>query len=190
MLRGGVLAFVSAFVLACGGPPPDTPSAVIALSPATICEGDAHRTEITIDGRSSSRHLSLVPLPPEDASSAMGDAGPSLLFAWSISGAEHTITDGTLSSDLLHVTSAGDRPLHVQLTVTNRVGGTATSLRTVSITSPTRWGSCSADSACEGGRCDVATHTCVPTETCHTDADCAPCFVCDATAGGCVPRTM
>src|SRR4051812_5533057 len=60
------IVLVSLLALACGGPPADTPSAVILFSPDTICEGDAHHATVMLDGTMSSRHLSLVPLPPED----------------------------------------------------------------------------------------------------------------------------
>ncbi len=200
MFRRGSMAFVSLYALACGGPPADTPSAVILLTPDTICQGDAHRTSVTIDGTMSSRHLSLVPLPPEDTSfDPDGAMAAPIEYAWSLDGDEHTITGGSLTSSTITVTAAGDRPLHISLTTRNRVGGTATSLRTLPITVPTTWPRhCSSDAACPGGACRVddaggadagpSSGTCVGAH-CSADRNCAPCFVCDTTQMTCVPRT-
>lgn len=192
MFRRGVLAGImaSCALVACEGPPPDVPSAVIHFSPETVCQGDAHRTEVTLDGTMSSRHLSLVPLPPEDSAFPDGATVAPLAFRWTLEGDEHVITDGSTTSSLLTVTVAGDRPLHVSLTTTNLVGGTATSLRTLPITVPTTWPArCRADGDCEGGACDVASGACVGTVHCTTDATCDPCFVCEAASSTCVPRS-
>ena len=173
--------FVSFLLLARGGPPPDPPSAVVSLSPATICEGDGHHTEVLLDGSMSSVHLTLVPVMP-----APGEAP--LQFSWSLSGATPVITAGTLTSDALAVTTAGDRPLHVTLTVTNGVGGTATTLRTISITPLTRT-RCSLDADCAPGVCAVDLRTCIPDHSCSSDDDCEPCFSCEAASSRCLPRT-
>ncbi len=189
MFRRGPVVLVSLLGLACGGPPADTPSAVILFSPETLCQGDAHRTPITLDGRMSSRHLSLVPLPPEDTAYPDGATVVPLAFAWRLDGDAHTVTAGSLTTSTLTVTAAGERPLHVSLTTTNLAGGTATSLRTLPITLPETWPRrCSSDAACPGGACDASTSACVPNVRCSTDAMCAPCFVCDTAQMGCVPR--
>lgn len=189
MFRRGLFAFVSVLLLACGGPPPDTPSAVILLTPETICQGDAMTTPVLLDGTMSSRHLSLVPLPPEDTSYPDGAMVVPLQFAWTLEGDAHVVTRGSLSTSTLTILAAGDRPLHVRLTTTNLAGGTATSLRTLSITLPTRWPTrCTADAACPGGACDTTAGTCVGSVHCTSSATCDPCFVCDATSMTCMPR--
>ncbi len=177
----GRVVLVSLLLLACGGPPPDPPSAVVALSPATLCEGDAHHTEVLLDGSNSSVHLTLVPVAPDP------DEAP-LRFAWTLSGAAAVITAGTLTSDALAVTSPGDRPLHVALTVTNGAGGTATTLRTVSITPAVRE-RCTADSDCTSGVCAVEVASCIPNHSCDDDGDCEACFACDVPTSRCLPRT-
>jgi hypothetical protein len=180
---------VLACAAACGGPPADTPSAVILLTPETVCEGDANATSILLDGRMSSRHLSLVPLPPEDTSYPDGAMPVPLTFAWHLEGDAYQITNGSLTGSTVTVTVAGERPLHVSLTTTNLAGGTATSLRTLPITVPETWPRrCTMDAQCPGGACDVATNACVGTLHCATSANCPPCFVCDATPMTCVPR--
>lgn len=203
MNRRGPLVLVwvlvpSAWALACGGPPPDTPSAVILFSPETICQGDAHRTTVALDGTMSSRHLALIPLPPEDTAYPDGATVAPLAYQWTLEGDEHTIVSGSLTAPTLSITALGDRPLHVTLTTTNLVGGSATSLRTLPITVPTTWPRhCSSDAACPGGACaliDAATGdaggsgVCVGTAHCTTDATCDPCFVCDPMQMACVPR--
>lgn len=168
-------------LIACGGPPPDPPSAVVALSPATICEGDGHHTEVLLDGSDSSVHLTLVPVAPDPDE-------PPLRFSWVLSGADFVITAGSLTSDLLAVTSAGDRPLHAALTVTNGVGGVATTLRTVSIT-PFERERCSDDSDCSAGVCATDVEACIPDHACDDDGDCAACFACETSTSRCLPRT-
>lgn len=170
-------------MLGCAGPGPDEPSAVIELLPETICLDDAHRTEVLLDGRGSSAHLALVPVAPEP-----GD--PPLRFSWALSGAEHRVVTGALDADRLVVTSVGDRPLHVELSVTNGAGGVAHHLRTLSITLPrvvvcTAGGAstCAVDEVCatDLGRC-------IPAHDCRSDGDCETCTVCELPAGRCVPR--
>ena len=168
----------------CAGPGPDEPSAVIELAPETICIGDAHRTEVVLDGRGSSSHLALVPVPPEPGE-------PPLRFAWTLSGAEHRIVSGALDAGQLVVTSAGDRPLHVELSVTNGVGGVAHHLRTLSLTLA-REVPCTVASlsACATGEtCAADLGVCIPAHDCRSDSDCETCTVCELPAGRCVPRS-
>jgi hypothetical protein len=175
------VALLSSLLFACSGPPPDPPSAVVALSPATICEGDGHHTEIILDGSGSSAQLTLVPVPPEPGE-------PPLRFAWTLSGAAFEVVAGDLTSDVVVLTSAGDRPLHASLTVTNGSGGIATTLRTVSIT-PYERDRCSDDSDCDAGVCAVDLGSCIPAHTCEDDDDCDACFACDTASSRCLPRT-
>lgn len=181
MDRRGLAAFLSCLV-GCAGPGPDEPSAVIDLVPETVCEGDGHTTEILIDGRASSAHLALVPVPP-----APGDAP--LVFSWRLSGGETRVVSGGLDRDRLVVTTDGDRPLHVSLSVTNGEGGVAEHVRTLSITLPTRT-ECTAPSTCgEGETCALDLGVCIPAHDCASDDDCEPCTVCETPAGRCVPRS-
>ena len=168
--------------LGCAGRGPDSPSAVIELVPETICLGDAHATEVLLDGRASSSRLTLVPVPPEPGE-------PPLVFAWTLTGAEHRIVSGTLDADRLVVTSAGDRPLHVELAVTNGAGGVARHLRTLSVTLP-RVVSCTDASACGPGEtCATDLGVCVAEHGCRSDDDCETCTTCEVAAGRCVPRS-
>ncbi|MBX3268783.1 MAG: hypothetical protein KF729_00895 [Sandaracinaceae bacterium] len=121
-----VLGAVLGCALGCAGPPPHPPTAVIDVSPATLCAGDDYRTVLSISGARSSADLSLLPAPPEPG------AAP-LAFAWALEGAAHVVVAGSRSAPQLSVTSAGDRPLHVVLTVRDDEGGEATSLRTVAL---------------------------------------------------------
>jgi len=198
MFRRGPLAIATVWVLACGGPPADQPSAVILFSPETICRGDAHRTTVMLDGTMSSRHLSLIPLPPEDTAYPDGASVAPISYAWTLEGDEHVVVGGSLTSSTLSITAAGDRPLHVTLTTTNLAGGSATSLRTLPITVPTTWPRhCTSDAACPGGSCLVidgaladagGSGVCVGSVHCTSDTACDPCFVCDPTQMACVPR--
>jgi hypothetical protein len=183
------MLLIGSLALACGGPPADTPSAVILVSPDTVCQGDAHRTRILLDGRMSSRHLTLVPVPPEDTSYPDGAMVTPLTFAWHLDGDEHVVTSGSLTDSALEITVLGERPLHVTLTTTNLAGGSATSLRTLPITLPTDWPRrCTIDAPCPGGACDTAASACVATVHCANDSGCDPCFVCDAATSLCTPR--
>lgn len=179
---GGTCALVCGWlaVLGCAEPGPDTPSAVIELVPETICMGDGHATEVLLDGRASSSHLALVPVPPEP-----GDAP--LRFAWSLGGAQHRVVSGALDADRLVVTSAGDRPLHVELAVTNGAGGVARHLRTLSITLP-RVTACTDASACAIDQiCATDLGVCIAAHDCRSDDDCETCTTCDVAGGRCVP---
>lgn len=123
-----VAAVVVAIVAACGAPPPDSPSAVIRIDPEHVCEGDGYATEIAISGRESAPRLSLVPVPP-------GPDDPPLTYAWSFSGGSILILEGDLDDPELRIATAGDRPVHVELTVGNGEGE-ATVVRTIGITVP------------------------------------------------------
>jgi hypothetical protein len=112
---------------ACGSGPSDPPMAVIQASPAAICEGDDYQTVIGLDGRRSTSGLVLLPGPPDP------DEEP-LEFRWRLEGADHRIESGSLRAPALGVSTAGDRPLHVWLTVRNGAGEEATALATVALT--------------------------------------------------------
>jgi hypothetical protein len=166
-----------ALCAACAAPPAAPPTAVIDAAPSSICEGDAFTTPIDISGVRSSARLSLVPSPPDP------DAPP-LSYAWLIEGADFTILSGALDQAELSVVTAGDRPLHVTLTVTNGDGGEATSLRTVGLVLPVPT---PCDTGCdEGFECveHQGERICAP--ACASDDECG-CFVCDVALGRCVP---
>lgn len=119
---------VSIAVLCCGcaAPPVHPPTAVIEVEPPVLCVGDDHRTTVTFSGARSSDHLSLMPSPP-------GPDAPPLEFSWVLEGAQHVVVGGDLTSPEISVTTAGDRPLHAELTVVDADGGEATSLRSLAI---------------------------------------------------------
>jgi hypothetical protein len=119
-------ALVLLLALGCAGPPPHPPTAVIDTTPDTVCRGDAFATVIELSGARSSASLSLIPAPPDPSA-------PPLEFEWLLDGAEHAVVAGSLTSPRLAVTTAGDRPLHVTLTVFDADGGDATSLVTVGL---------------------------------------------------------
>jgi len=114
------------FSCACAGPPPAPPTALIELTPTSICRDDGHATIIQISGSRSASGISLVPSPPDPGA-------PPLEFTWQIDGPEHAVIDGSTLSPALSVTTLGDRPMHVTLTVMNADGGEATSVRTLGI---------------------------------------------------------
>lgn len=120
-----VVILVSLCVDGCGAPPPDPPTAVIQANPETICLGDNHQTQITLNAHESAPRLALVPLPSED--------DDVLLYDWTMSGAAYEVIEGTLTGPELVVTTVGDRPLHVRLTVTNSEGGEARSLKSINV---------------------------------------------------------
>jgi hypothetical protein len=140
------------FVLfaACSGPPPPPPSAIISITPGSVCVGDGFHTQVHVDSRGSSAELTLVAAP------ASPDAG-TLLYDWSFSGAvckglptdpkpcDVVIDPGSVdalgninNSDVL-LTMLGDRPVFVTLAVTisfadGTTGGGATSQTVIPIT--------------------------------------------------------
>ncbi len=124
MRRGFVVVLIA---IACGSPPPSAPSAVIVMSPTSVCVGDAFTTPIHLDGTSSAQSLTLVYARPDPNA-------PPLSYTWSFEGAAMQFDDGNAHSDTLTVRSAGDRPLHVTLEVRNSLGGITDALATLSIT--------------------------------------------------------
>lgn len=120
-----VVILVSLCVVGCGAPPPDPPTAVIQADPETICLGDNYQTRITLNALESAPRLALVPLPQGD--------DDTLLYDWTMSGAAYELVEGTLTAPELVVTTAGDRPLHVRLMVTNSEGGEARSLKSINV---------------------------------------------------------
>ena len=125
------------WALCCNGPPPGAPSPVIVATPITVCLGDAYKTPITLDGTQSSPTLTLVPAPP-------APNAPPLKFLWTLTGAAYRIADGgTLTSEKLTVTTAGDHPLQVDLNVQNtQSGGSDDSTTTIAVTLPNDAGAC------------------------------------------------
>jgi hypothetical protein len=149
----------------CGAPPPAPPTAVVRAEPATVCLDDDHRTRVLLSAADSSTGLVLVPTPSDS------DA---LSFSWAFSGAEHhELGRDPRAVDVL-VTSKADRPLHVELTVENEGGGSATSLFSLPVTIPQRCEACASGETCLAGAC-------VPERACDGDADCGdPCAYCIA----------
>ncbi len=123
-------------VLACGqGPPAPAPSAVINAMPTAVCAGDNFMTPIALDAKGSAAHLTLVYVPPPPGS-------PPLRYHWAFSGSATMVTAGDVNSDSVTVTMAGDRPLHVALTVSNSEGGSTTTTTTIDITPLDSSGNC------------------------------------------------
>jgi hypothetical protein len=133
----GLAAGATLWGTACSGPPPGAPSPVIVATPTTVCLGDGYKTPITLDGTQSSPELTLVPLP------AVRNPVP-LKFLWTLTGSAYRIAEGgSLTSDKLSVTIAGDQPLQVDLNVQNaQSGGSADSTTTISVTLPNDAGVC------------------------------------------------
>jgi hypothetical protein len=176
-VRSAAIIFL-ALSLGCGAPPSPPPTAVIDASPSAICQGDAFETPIEISGARSAVQLSLVPSPP--------DPSVPLEYTWELEGAEHMILEGALENAELTIATAGDRPLHVALTVTDEEGGRARTVRTIGLV-------IASASSCEAG-CETGTSCvereggalCLPNRECASDDDCG-CFVCDLSIARCVP---
>jgi hypothetical protein len=158
------------------------PTAVVRTRPSSVCLHDDHRTTVVVDASESAAGLTLVPVPPaEDA--------PELAFAWSFAGDAHELASEPTEVEV-SLTTAGERPLHITLSVTNALGGTATSLHTLPLTIP------AAPAPCDGGGCPVAQQCvtqggeqiCVPAGSCLFAADCPVCFRCDDELRLCVPE--
>src|SRR5688572_24724206 len=94
--------------------------------PESVCAGDRFSTLIEVSGARSAARLSLVPSPPDP------DAPP-LVFEWLIEGDEFEIVEGAIDEPELAVAVAGDRPLHLTLTVINGEGGVAETLRSIGV---------------------------------------------------------
>jgi hypothetical protein len=121
-VRLSVLAVLLAAV-GCGSPSPDPPSAVIQISPLAVCEGDDFATTVLFDASRSVETLAIVPVP-----------GDPVTYEWRFTGAEHLITSGTLRDPMVFMKTAGDRPLHAEVTVRAPNGVRAHALRTLGIT--------------------------------------------------------
>lgn len=169
-----------ALAIGCGGPPPVPPTAVIDASPSEVCAGDAFATPIVLSGARSSARLSLVPAPP-------GPDDPPLTFEWRLEGDEHAVIAGARDEDELTVRMAGERPLHVTLTVTTFEGGIAETLRTIGVNvpiAPPCGEGCAAGASCVDLRGESV---CLPDQSCASDDDCGGCFVCDLETARCAP---
>ena len=140
---------------ACGEPPLPPPTAVIVAEPAHVCSGEAFTVDHLLHARFSAPRLNLAPVP------ANPDSGV-LDYRWRLRGDEYRIARGGLEEAELVVQLAGGRPLHVELEVTNDVGGVALTPITLPLVI---------------GAPDV----------CDSDDDCAagPCGVCDTGVGRC-----
>ena len=127
--------------VACSGPPPTPPSAIVNVSPSSVCVGDAFKTPIHLDGSSSSPRLTLVYTRPDP------DAG-ALKYLWTLSGDDIQVddgskdSDGSLDFDSVNLKMAGQRPLHVTLTVTNAAMGVTVTDVTIPITPLAPDGTC------------------------------------------------
>ena len=119
--------FIVLIAIACGSPPPPAPSAVIVMSPLSVCVGDAFTTPIHLDATSSAQGLTLVYVRPDPNA-------PPLSYTWSFEGAAMQFDDGDAHGDTITIRTAGDRPLHVTLEVRNAVGGVTDALATLSVT--------------------------------------------------------
>ncbi len=119
----------AAFSAACGAPPESAPSAVVTSDPESVCLGDGFATPIVLDASDSAPRLTLVPAPPDP------DAPP-LRYRWTLSGSRWVLVEGVLDGERLVVAIEGDRPLHVELSVSDAEGGTATTDHTVAVTLP------------------------------------------------------
>lgn len=163
------------FLVSCAGPPPRPPTSVIDADPEILCAGDEFATPLRISGARSSAALSLVPGPPDP------DAAP-LEYGWALDGAAYRVLAGDLGSRELTLTTSGDRPLHVTLTVYQADGGEATTRRTIGLFDP--HAPCG-ESCPEGSTC--VADLCVPDVACAADDECPLCFACDLAGSTCVP---
>ncbi len=181
-MRLGVWPWLVLAAVGCAGPPPDPPTAVIDASPNAVCVGDAYRTPITLSGARSAARLSLVPAPP-------GPDEPPLTYAGQLEGDHYAVLDGALDTDALTVAMAGERPLHVTLTVTTEDGGEAETLRSIGVIVA---GAPSCDGGCESGTSCVQRNgreECLPDGECASDTDCDQCYACDPELARCVPSS-
>ena len=177
----GAVLLSAVFATGCGDAPPPSPTAVVRATPKSVCHADSFETRLRLDASESTEGLSLVPPPP-------AEQAPQLEFRWALSGAAHQIEGTDPSGIEMWVRTAGDRPLHVELTVTNVAGGEATTLHSVPITF-LDLGSCETDACSAGERCTEhhGRDVCVPDVSCAVPADCPVCLRCDDSLGSCVP---
>ncbi len=149
----GFRGTIGVVLLACSGPPPAAPAAVINATPSSVCVGDDFRTQVHLDSRGSSPQLTLVYTRPDP------DAGD-ITYDWSFSGAVckgldsdpkpcNVVIDGSSVDALGNIngtdvlfTMLGDRPVDVTLTVQNVAGGVTETHVTVSITPLDDAGTC------------------------------------------------
>ncbi len=179
------VAALGAVVLGCGSAPPDPPTAVIRAEPASVCQADDFSTTIQIDASGSTSGLALVPVPP-------GEDDPPLSFSWSFSGAAYEELGRDPTGVDLQLTTAGDRPLHIGLTVRNAAGGEASTLHTLPITLPEDV-SCTEDADCKSPERCIAyagAKICALDVDCTYNTDCPVCSLCDAGLRRCVPRQV
>ena len=150
-----VLLAIITCALACSGPPPASPGAVINATPSSVCVGDAFHTQIHLDSRGSSPTLTLV--------YSVQDAG-ALTYAWAFSGVvcrhigddpdctkpgydvivdgSSVEPDGTIDNSDVLLTVSGNVPVQVSLTVTNAANTAASVQSTISITPLDDAGAC------------------------------------------------
>lgn len=174
-MRGGCAGGIALALVACAGPPPSPPTAVVDLRPGAICAGDDYATPIVISGARSSSALSLVPAPPDPG------AAP-LTYRWDLRGDAFALDAGSLDGPELTVRVLGERPLHASLTVIDEDGGEATSLATLGLVvplAPPCDEGCAMDTECVEGRC-------LPQGACADETECPACFVCEEAR--CVPE--
>jgi hypothetical protein len=130
MWRGtsrAALIAATAAVASCGSPPADPPGVVIVADPPAICQDDAYRTTIVVDGSRSTARLTHVPVAPPPGE-------PPLSFTWSFAGASSRIVGGDPNGPRLEIRTAGDRPLHVTLTARTASSGEGSTTLTIPIT--------------------------------------------------------
>jgi len=177
-----LLLATSPWLLSCAEQPAEPPPAVVTAEPESVCYLDDFATPVTLDASGSAPSLTLVPAEvPEE--------GWSLVYDWVLSGAAHVELDRDPSDVWLQITTAGDRPLHVELTVHNDVGGEATTLFTLPITLPDPPRDCS-DKGCPVDFECVAVaggQWCAPARICESDDECPACLHCEEDVQRCFP---
>jgi hypothetical protein len=184
-VRYWVGVLVAGSLVGCGSAPTDPPTAVVHATPGSVCLDDGHATTVRVDASDSQAGLALVPVPPAEDE-------PPLIFTWAFSGAEHRELGRDAGEVEVTLTTAGDRPLHVDLTVRSASGGEAHTLFTLPITLPSVPEACVAGACPVGRECvDVSGRAlCVDDDACEFDIDCAACFRCDVALERCVPREV
>ncbi len=137
-------------LVACADSLPHPPSAVAVAEPDAVCLGDGHTTPVLLDARESAQRLTLVPeAEPPDL--------PPLTYRWALEGDSFRVVDGSLESEQLTVTLAGERPLQVRLRVESASGGVSDTMISVAVTEAMGPGpSCTSDLECGPCRTCVA----------------------------------